>query len=184
MPRCDYRFEGGRDLAEFKVVASGLPGSAWTSSYELEMETLRPIGAEIVVVDAGSNEEYVAQAKDADAIIAGQSKPARQHKRWLRGLPPREVHPKPPSITSVRDILHLPNYRSIAETYDLTGVPLAKQPDPHGMYAHGRSPLPCSCHPETRALPSHSTDTINLSPLWRRALERALGIPVPTTLPA
>ena len=120
----------------------------------------------------------------ADAIVAGQSKPARQHKRWLRGLPSREVHPKPPSITGVRDILHLPNYRSIAETYDLTGVPLAKQPDPHGMYAHGRSPLPCSCHPETRALPSHSTDTINLSPLWRRALERALGIPVPTTLPA
>ena len=60
-------------MAEFKVVASKLPGSAWTSSYELEMETLRPIGAEIVVVDAGSNEEYVAHAKDADAIIAGRN---------------------------------------------------------------------------------------------------------------
>jgi D-3-phosphoglycerate dehydrogenase len=60
-------------LAEFKVVASALPGSAWTSSYELEMEALRPIGAEIVVVDADSNEEYVAHAKDADAIIAGRN---------------------------------------------------------------------------------------------------------------
>ena len=59
-------------MAEFKVVASALPGSAWTSSYDLEMETLRPIGAEIVVVDADSDDEYVAQARDADAIISGR----------------------------------------------------------------------------------------------------------------
>ena len=71
MPRL-LPISGGRELADFKVVASGLPCSAWTSSYELEMETLRPIGAEIVVVDANSDEEYVAQAKDADAIISGR----------------------------------------------------------------------------------------------------------------
>ncbi len=120
----------------------------------------------------------------AAAIIAGQPKTVRVPKRWLRGLPPRESQPTPPTILSVQDILDLPNYRDIVAAYDLIGAPFAKRPDPHGMYEHGRTPRPCSCHPETRAMPSQDETTITLSPLWRRALEHAFGIPIPQTLPA
>lgn len=39
-------------------------------SYDLEMEALAPVGAEIVEVDAGSEDEFIAAARSADAIIA------------------------------------------------------------------------------------------------------------------
>ena len=39
-------------------------------SYELEREALDPIGAEIVEIDAETDEEFIEQAKGADAVIA------------------------------------------------------------------------------------------------------------------
>ena len=53
-------------MAKFKVVAPALSG---TASFQLEMEALGPIGAEIVGVSAGTDDEYLEQASDADAII-------------------------------------------------------------------------------------------------------------------
>ena len=41
------------------------------ASHEFEMESLAPIGAEIIAVSANSEGEFIEAAKDADAIIAG-----------------------------------------------------------------------------------------------------------------
>lgn len=57
----------------FKVVVQRPRGPSYDlgdESYALEREALDPIGAEIVQVDAASSEEFVAQARDADALIA------------------------------------------------------------------------------------------------------------------
>ena len=62
-------------MAEFKVVApAGLPGRAPIGSgtpYELEMEALGRIGAQIVETSATSDEDFIDAARDADAIISG-----------------------------------------------------------------------------------------------------------------
>lgn len=61
-------------MAKFKVVASKLQGSeqAGRSSYVLENEVLSSVGAEIVEIEGGTDKEYLAEARDADAIIAGR----------------------------------------------------------------------------------------------------------------
>ena len=60
-------------LASFKVVTqkpSGITFDLAGGSYELELESLGPIGAEIEEVDAETEEEFIAAAQDADAVIA------------------------------------------------------------------------------------------------------------------
>ena len=71
--RLHYRREGIIKMSEgkFKVVVQRPPaGSLFgKNAYEMEREALDPIGAEIVEVAASTSEEFVAQAKDADAVI-------------------------------------------------------------------------------------------------------------------
>ena len=60
-------------MANFKVVTqkpSGITFDLAGGSYELEMESLGAIGAEIVEVPATTEEEFVEEAHDAHAIIA------------------------------------------------------------------------------------------------------------------
>jgi D-3-phosphoglycerate dehydrogenase len=54
----------------FKVVATPW-GSRTNTEYPYEHEALRPLGITITSVGAGSDADYVAQVKDADAIILG-----------------------------------------------------------------------------------------------------------------
>ena len=60
-------------MAKFKVVvqrtAAAAAGSAG-GSYELEMESLAPVGAEIVEAPATTEQEFVEEARGADALIA------------------------------------------------------------------------------------------------------------------
>lgn len=60
--------------AKFKVVvqkpAGGITYDLADSAYAIEREALDPIGAEIVEVPAKTEEEFVAAARDADAVIA------------------------------------------------------------------------------------------------------------------
>src|SRR5437870_792596 len=58
-----------RDVAKFKVVTPagvgyGAPG------YALEMEALAPLGAEMVEVEAKTEDDFVKAARDADAVYA------------------------------------------------------------------------------------------------------------------
>jgi D-3-phosphoglycerate dehydrogenase len=58
-------------MARFKVVTPA--GASFTvagGGYELEMEALAPIGAEIVEIDAPGEEAFAAAARDADALYA------------------------------------------------------------------------------------------------------------------
>lgn len=58
---------------KFKVVIQKPSGPAAllnVDAYAMEREALTPIGAELIEIDAASEEEYLAEAKDADAIIA------------------------------------------------------------------------------------------------------------------
>src|SRR5438876_10235731 len=59
---------------KFKVVvqkpAGGITYDLADSTYSIEREALDPIGAEIVEVPAKTEEEFIAAAKDADAVIA------------------------------------------------------------------------------------------------------------------
>ena len=60
-------------MANFKVVTqkpAGVTFDLADGQYTLERESLDPIGAEIITIDASTEEEFIAQAKDADAIIA------------------------------------------------------------------------------------------------------------------
>ncbi len=60
-------------MAEFKVVTQkpgGVPFDLADGAYSLERLALDPIGAEIVEIDAASEDEFIAEAKDADALIA------------------------------------------------------------------------------------------------------------------
>ena len=64
---------GGFDLANFKVITQRPTGPTFDlagGSYELEMETLSTIGAEIVETTAETEEEFIEAARDADALIA------------------------------------------------------------------------------------------------------------------
>jgi D-3-phosphoglycerate dehydrogenase len=58
-------------VAQFKVVTQRVTGTTYDAddSYELEMETLARLDAEIVEVAAKTEEEFISAARDADAII-------------------------------------------------------------------------------------------------------------------
>ncbi len=59
---------------KFKIVvqkpSSGITYDLADSAYSIEREALDPIGAEIVEVPAKTEEEFIAAAQDADAVIA------------------------------------------------------------------------------------------------------------------
>ena len=57
-------------MAKFKVVTPAGPTYGAKTDYALELEALRPLGAEIVDIDAKSEEDFVAAARDADALYA------------------------------------------------------------------------------------------------------------------
>jgi len=58
-------------VAKFTVVTpAGVTYNAPGSGYELELEALTPIGAEIVEITAKGEDEFIAAAKDADALYA------------------------------------------------------------------------------------------------------------------
>ena len=60
-------------MANFKVVTQRPPGVTFDmagSSFDLEMESLQQIGAEIIEIAAENEDEFIAVAKDADAVIA------------------------------------------------------------------------------------------------------------------
>jgi D-3-phosphoglycerate dehydrogenase len=60
-------------MARFKIVTQYSPGVSFGVSgegYKLEMEALATLDAEIVEVQAASEEEFITAARDADAILA------------------------------------------------------------------------------------------------------------------
>ena len=60
-------------MAKFKVVTQkpvGVTFDLADGQYQLERLALDPIDAEIVEIDASSEEEFISEAKDADAVIA------------------------------------------------------------------------------------------------------------------
>ena len=58
-------------MAKFKVVTpAGISYSVAGGSYEPEMEALGPLGAEITEIAAKGEDEFVAAARDADALYA------------------------------------------------------------------------------------------------------------------
>jgi D-3-phosphoglycerate dehydrogenase len=71
-------------MAKFKVVtpAAASFGAAGVG-YELEMEALEPIGAQIVEIPSSTEEEFVKAARDADALYAKGRKFTR---RMIEGL--------------------------------------------------------------------------------------------------
>src|SRR5215475_353818 len=71
-------------VAKFKIATPGGPSYGGSGGgYKLEMEALGPIGAEIVEIDAASEEEFAKAARDADALYA---KGRRITKRIIDGL--------------------------------------------------------------------------------------------------
>ena len=65
----------------FKVVATPWGGRTDTD-YPYEHEALRPLGITIAIARADSDAEYVAQVKDADAIMVGRG---AQGRPWFPG---------------------------------------------------------------------------------------------------
>ena len=61
-------------MARFKVIATSKGSLNSGPGYGPEMEALGPIDAEIVEIDTLTDEEYLAEARDADAIIIGHEK--------------------------------------------------------------------------------------------------------------
>jgi D-3-phosphoglycerate dehydrogenase / 2-oxoglutarate reductase len=71
-------------VAKFKVVTpGGVSYGVPSAGYALEMEALEPLGAEIVEIPAGTDEEFAKAGKDADALYA---KGRRITKRMIDGL--------------------------------------------------------------------------------------------------
>src|SRR6266699_1094981 len=71
-------------VAKFKVVTpGGTSSSVPGAGYKLEMEALAPIDAEIVGIAAKTDEEFVKEARDADALYA---KGRRVTRRLIDGL--------------------------------------------------------------------------------------------------
>jgi D-3-phosphoglycerate dehydrogenase len=67
---------------KFKVVVQKPRGPSYDlgdEAYSLEREGLDPVGAAIVQVDASSTDEFLAEARDADALIA-------RHRRLHAGI--------------------------------------------------------------------------------------------------
>lgn len=91
--------------------------------------------------------------------------------------------PRRPAPTSVSEIIALPDFQDIARAHKLVDAPLARRPDPHGFYDRGRTPPPhCPCHPQPQRV-RDTDDAIELSPLWRRALEKTFRTKFPETIP-
>jgi D-3-phosphoglycerate dehydrogenase len=70
-------------VAKFKVVTPAGVSFGVSGSYELEMEALGPVGAEIREVPTGTEDEFVAATRDADALYA---KGRRITRRMIEGL--------------------------------------------------------------------------------------------------
>jgi D-3-phosphoglycerate dehydrogenase len=71
-------------VAKFKIVTPGGPSYGGAGGgYKLEMEALGPLGAEIVEIEAASEDEFAKAARDADALYA---KGRRITKRIIDGL--------------------------------------------------------------------------------------------------
>ena len=71
-------------MARFKVVTpAGVSFGPPDVGYQGEMEALGPIGAEIVEIPPGSEEEFIRTARDADALYA---KARRITKRMIDGM--------------------------------------------------------------------------------------------------
>jgi hypothetical protein len=121
-----------------------------------------------------AGKRVAALIRSLEAAIAGRPVTGRGRR------PPRP--PWRPAPMTVSGIIGLPDYRDIAEKYGLVDSPLARRPDPHDFYSRGLTPPPCSCHPidlTRRGDPS----SIELSPLWKRALERTFHTRYPDTIP-
>ena len=59
-------------MAQFKVVAPkpmGVTFDMSKGSYDLEMESLAPVGAEIIEISPEPEDSFIAAVKDADALI-------------------------------------------------------------------------------------------------------------------
>ena len=115
--------------------------------------------------------------KAASAIIAGQPKPVRHHKRWQRD----PNLPVAPDFTCIQDITRLPNFLDIRQRFRLHRIALSALPDPHGHYAHGDTPRRCQCHAELWNQPQDHKH-ITLAPPWQKALERTFRIKLPDNL--
>ena len=103
--------------------------------------------------------------------------------RPVTGRGRRPVRPaRRQAPVSIAEIIALPDYREIAEANGLVNAPLARRPDPHGFYPRGLTPPPCGCHPENPDL-RREPSAIEISPLWKRALERTLRVKLPDTIP-
>jgi hypothetical protein len=109
-----------------------------------------------------------------EGAIAGQPVTGRCRR------PPRP--PSRPVPRSLTEIIALPDYQEIAQAHNLAHSPLARLPDPHNFYARGLTPRPCSCHPADLTLRGDPS-SIELSPLWKRALERTFHVKFPDTIP-
>ena len=71
-------------MAKFKVVTpAGVSFTVAGAGYEPEMEALAPLGAEIVEIPSGTEDEFVKAARDADALYA-KGRPIT--KRMIDGL--------------------------------------------------------------------------------------------------
>ena len=93
--------------------------------------------------------------------------------------------PQPPARPvprSISEIIALPDYQQIAAAHGLANSPLARLPDHHDFYARGLTPRPCPCHPAdlTRR---DDPSSIELSPLWKRALESIFHVKFPDAIP-
>jgi D-3-phosphoglycerate dehydrogenase len=76
-------------VAKFKVVTpAGVSYTAPGAGYELELEALAPLGAEIVEVAAKSEDEFIGAGRDADALYA-KGRPITR--RIIDGLPKCKV---------------------------------------------------------------------------------------------
>lgn len=78
-------------MSKFKIVTQHAPGLSFGVSgegYKLEMEALTSLDAEIVEVQAKTEDEFIAAARDADALIA-KGRPIT--KKIIDGLGPCKV---------------------------------------------------------------------------------------------
>ena len=76
----------------------------------------------------------------------------------------------------------LPRLNEIVASHNLEGAPYARRPDPHGFYDRGQTPPPCPCHP-LRLGKHNDGPTVELSPLWQRALQKTFRVPFPDSIP-
>jgi D-3-phosphoglycerate dehydrogenase / 2-oxoglutarate reductase len=79
-----HRFRATEDaLPKFRIATPAGTSYTTASDYGYEMEALKPIDAEIYEVPAGSEDEFVSAARDADALYA---KGRRITKKMIDGL--------------------------------------------------------------------------------------------------